>query len=347
MLIFSAFFILVGLGSALPSYELEKEWNQFQLDYNRNYKSPIELRYRKDIFNKNLESIRKHNEEYEAGLHSYMQGVNQFTDLTFEELHEKLLTYKENIASELESVSSMDLDILEVSDDEVPESIDFREKGYVTPVKNQRSCGSCWAFSAVGSIEGQLYRASEKLVSLSVQELVDCSKSNGGCQGGWMQRAFADLKKLGGITTERSYPYKAKKNNCTFMKDMVVAEVTGSKTIPRNESALQKAVATIGPISVAIEATRKFANYKKGIFYDESCSRKKGSVNHAVLVVGYGKDNSTGLDYWIVKNSWGTSWGDKGYIKMSRNRENNCQIAAAGIYPFVKPKRNYSYLADD
>ncbi|CAD7088592.1 unnamed protein product [Hermetia illucens] len=338
MLVFSLLFVLVGLGSALPSYELEKEWKQFQVAYNRNYKSPAELQYRNKIFNENLLKIRKHNEEYEAGLQSYMEGVNQFTDLTFEEVHKKLLGCKRNLTSEVARYSSVDLDILQVDDNEVPDSIDLREKGYVTPVKNQGHCGSCWAFSAVGSLEGQLYEATKKLVSLSEQELVDCSKTNEGCFGGDMVDAFEDLMELGGIASEESYPYQAKKNNCTFKKDMAVAEVTGVKTLPKNENALKKAVALKGPIAVGIQVTANFMNYKKGVFYDRSCVKNENMLNHGVVVVGYGKDNSTGKDYWIVKNSWGADWGDNGYIKMSRNRENNCNIATDASYPLLKPK---------
>ncbi|CAD7088589.1 unnamed protein product [Hermetia illucens] len=343
MLIFSALFVLVGLGFALPSYELEREWKQFQLAYNRNYKNPAELRYRKGIFNTNLENIKKHNEEYEAGLQSYMKGVNKFTDLTFEEVQKKLLTYKGNSASKV----TVDLDILQVADNELPESIDFREKGYVTPVKDQGDCGSCWAFSAVGAIEGQLYEATKKLVTLSEQELVDCSESNFGCFGGWMKSAFKDLRKLGGIATEESYPYEGDDDECEFEEDMAVAQITGSKSLPKKEDALKKAVATIGPISVAIEVTDNFVDYKEGVFYDKSCSGEECLMNHAVLVVGYGKDNATGKDYWLVKNSWSDDWGDNGYIKMSRNRRNNCNIASAAIYPIVKPKGNFSSFADE
>ncbi|CAD7088593.1 unnamed protein product [Hermetia illucens] len=347
MLVFSVLFVIVGLGSALPSYELEKEWKQFQLAYNRNYNSPKELRYRKEIFNENLQKIIKHNEQYEEGLLSYTKGVNQFTDLTFEEVQNKLLTCKGSIASEVARYSSVDVDILQVDDNEVPDSIDFREKGYVTPVKNQGNCGSCWAFSAVGSLEGQLYAATKKLVALSEQELVDCSKTNEGCDGGAVGFAFEDLETLGGIASEESYPYRGTDDTCTLKKDMIVAEVTGFKAIPKKENVLKTAVALKGPISVGIQATENFVNYKEGIFYDKSCMNNEIYMNHGVLIVGYGKDNSTGKDYWIVKNSWGANWGDNGYIKMSRNRKNNCDIASAASYPFVTPKGNYSSFADE
>lgn len=191
----------------------------------------------------------------------------------------------------------------------------------------------------MGAIEGQLYAATKKLVSLSEQELVDCSDTNCGCFIGDMEDAFEDLKRLGGIATEESYPYKAKEDNCTLKKDMVVAKVTGYKVLPKDESGLKKAVALKGPISVGIEVTHNFISYKAGIFYDRLCSGDEENINHAVLVVGYGEDNSTGKDYWIVKNSWGTEWGDNGYIKMRRNRRNNCNIASFASYPLVKPKR--------
>ena len=211
-------------------------------------------------------------------------------------------------------------------------------QGYVTDIKNQGHCGSCWAFSATGSMEGAWFKNSTKLVSLSEQNLVDCDKKSLGCKGGNMELAFEYVIKTGGIDTEKSYPYKGVNGICNFTKDNIGASITSFKMIKKNdEKELQKAVAKIGPVSVAIDASQpSFHHYANGTYYEESCSSTR--LDHGVLAVGYGgtkEDNEDGDEYWIVKNSWGTSWGMKGYINMARNKDNNCGIATMASYPIV------------
>ncbi|ROT73985.1 cathepsin l [Penaeus vannamei] len=232
----------------------------------------------------------------------------------------------------------------------------------VTPVKDQKQCGSCWAFSTVGScsavprscaseqlkfllgvasvdgrvLEGQHFLKDGKLVSLSEQNLVDCSDKFGnmGCMGGLMDQAFRYIKANKGIDTEDSYPYEAQDGKCRFDASNVGATDTGYVDVEHgSESALKKAVATIGPISVGIDASQStFHFYHTGVYHDDHCSSTM--LDHGVLAVGYGSDENGG-DFWLVKNSWNTSWGDKGYIKMSRNRNNNCGIASQASYPLV------------
>uniref|UniRef100_A0A665U4C5 Cathepsin S-like n=1 Tax=Echeneis naucrates TaxID=173247 RepID=A0A665U4C5_ECHNA len=206
----------------------------------------------------------------------------------------------------------------------LPVSLDWREKGLVTEVKMQGSCGSCWAFSAVGALEGQLKRSTGVLMSLSPQNLVDCSRKYGnrGCDGGFMTNAFQYVIKNRGIDSDAAYPYTgmvSQMSNCIFEMKIV------------NELVLKAALATIGPISVAIDASRpKFIFYRHGVYTDHKCSH---DVNHGVLAVGYG--NERGHDYWLVKNSWGTNYGDEGYVKMARNRDNHCGIALYACYPIM------------
>ncbi|BFZ16153.1 hypothetical protein BsWGS_19192 [Bradybaena similaris] len=216
----------------------------------------------------------------------------------------------------------------------LPASVDWRTKGYVTPVKDQLGCGSCWAFSTTGSVEGQHFKATGELVSLSESNLVDCSRKYGnhGCQGGWMDNAFKYIIHNKGIDTEASYPYKPEEEKCKFTRASVGATISSYKDVlSGSEDALQSAVAEIGPVSVAIEVLDSFTLYAGGVYDDSTCSSK--DLDHAVLVVGYGSES--GRDYWIVKNSWAATWGDKGYILMSRNKNNQCGIATAASYPIV------------
>lgn len=213
----------------------------------------------------------------------------------------------------------------------LPESIDWRSKGAVTPVKNQGFCGSCWAFSAVGAMEGQHFLKTKKLVSLSEQNLVDCSPKDTGCHGGNMDNAFEYVIKNNGIDTENGYPYEARDGKCRYVPTKVGATFSNYIHLPfGNEATLQEAVATSGPVAVGIDAGNElFHNYKEGIFDPDDCTR---NLDHGVLVVGYGTEN--GKDYWLVKNSWGHHWGIDGYIKMARNK-NLCGIADDASYPVV------------
>lgn len=218
----------------------------------------------------------------------------------------------------------------------LPDAVDWRANGYVTPVKDQGACGSCWAFSAVGSMEGQHARATGNLTSLSEEELVDCVTDCYGCGGGWMDLAFKYVIGNHGDDTESSYPYTAgtsgSGDTCNFNSSNVGATFSNYTDIPKgNCSALLHAVGTVGPVSVAVNA-EGIMNYQTGIYSDEQCDPT--ALDHGVLVVGYGQ-TTEGKKFWIVKNSWNTTWGQDGYIYWDRDIDNMCGICNAASYPVV------------
>ncbi|XP_063887745.1 procathepsin L-like isoform X2 [Scylla paramamosain] len=184
-----------------------------------------------------------------------------------------------------------------------------------------------------GSLEGQLYRHSQRLISMSEQNLIDCCHLCYGCSGGRMDYAFTYIMQNGGLDSEVAYPYEARDAVCRYHPSASVTRIRGYSAIPSgDENALKNAVALIGPIAVAIDASlSSFHYYTHGVYYDPHCSPTQ--LTHGALIVGYGRES--GRDYWLVKNSWGTNWGDKGYIKMARNLNNNCGIATSASYPFL------------
>ncbi|XP_017288596.1 procathepsin L [Kryptolebias marmoratus] len=308
--------------------QLDQHWDQWKSWHQRKYHEKEEG-WRRMVWEKNLKMIELHNLEHSMGKHSYRLGMNHFGDMTNEEFRQIMNGFKPSADRKTRASLFMRPNFLKV-----PDSVDWRSEGYVTPVKNQGSCGSCWAFSATGALEGQLFRKTGKLVSLSEQNLVDCSKPQGnhGCGGGWMDLAFQYIKDNNGLDSEASYPYKGTDQTCHYSSATRAVNVTGFVDISKgSEQALMEAVASVGPVSVAIDAGHSsFQFYSSGVYYEQRCSPQP---DHGVLAVGYGTEN--GDDYWWVKNSWGPGWGDKGYIKMSRNRNNNCAIASYASYPEV------------
>lgn len=210
-------------------------------------------------------------------------------------------------------------------------SIDWRDRGAISSVKDQKACGSCWAFSSTGALEAHYFLKYNESVVLSEQNLVDCVKQNGGCKGGWMIPSFEHVRENGGINSESKYPYEAVDGKCRFQSESIAATCNGYEIIRQaDEQHLLEVVATVGPVTVAIGVNNNFMGYHEGVYNDPTCNQW---VNHAVLVVGYGTEN--GQDYWLVKNSWSSGWGDSGYIKMARNKNNQCAIASYGSYPLV------------
>uniref|UniRef100_A0A8C5CN85 Cystein proteinase inhibitor protein salarin n=1 Tax=Gadus morhua TaxID=8049 RepID=A0A8C5CN85_GADMO len=319
--------LLCGYAVAILSPELDKHWGLWKKMHNKVYSDQIEEFGRRRIWEENLDMINVHNLEATLGMHTYELAMNHLGDLTTEEASSSLMGTR--VPDDLERAMS---NFTRVDDMSVPSSLDWRRKGLVTAVKDQGSCGSCWAFSAVGSLEGQLKKTNGSLVSLSPQNLLDCSMrfGNHGCHGGYIVGAFLYIIKNNGINSDAAYPYTGRIGSCKYDPKLKVASCSGYKFLPKgDEVALKHAIAMIGPISVAVDASRpKFLFYHHGVYRDHTCSHQ---VNHGVLAVGYGTEH--GRDYWLVKNSWGARYGEQGYIKMARNRHNQCGIALYACYP--------------
>jgi cathepsin L len=270
-----------------------------------------------------MDFVKKHNE----GDSTFTVELNKFADLTNTEFQERFTGFRSPLIRTEDPEHAFTWVNAEAG---YPTSLDWRSKGAVTGVKDQGQCGSCWSFSTTGSIEGVAALNESGLVSLSEQNLVDCSWSYGnlGCNGGLMDSAFKYVIDNGGIDTEASYPYTATSSRfggCYYNAKNKGAYINGYLDVTsQSESALQNAVTYRGPVSVAIDASQtSFQLYKSGVYYEPKCSST--SLDHGVLCVGYGVDS--GSDYWLVKNSWGTGWGMSGYIEMARNHGNNCGIA--------------------
>merc|ERR1712232_602722 len=214
---------------------------------------------------------------------------------------------------------------------ELPKEVNWLKLGGVTPVKNQGACGSCWAFSTTGALEGAKFVKTGELVALSEQNLLDCDHEDMGCNGGLMDNAFKFDEKSGGLCSEEDYPYEAKQGSeCNPMNcvDVPGTEVSTFYDVPESDADALMAAISMQPISVAIQADQfAFQFYKTGVLTDDSCG-ERGQVDHGVLAAGYGVDPETNEPYWLVKNSWGATWGENGYIRMSRNSENEWGMCA-------------------
>jgi cathepsin L len=311
---------LLVLASAL---DYQSEFNNFKTKYNKVYSTDAEEQARFDIFKFHLDFVNT----WDSDAKGFSVAINSFADLSLSEFSS--IYNGMNITREYDaSVHSTPVHSQVQGD-----IVNWVTKGAVTPIKNQGQCGSCWSFSTTGSVEGVHFLSTGKLVSLSEQTLVDCSVAEGneGCNGGLMDDAFKYIIKNHGIDTEASYPYTATgPNPCKFKAADVGATIASYKdVVSGSETDLQTAVDK-NPTSVAIDASHtSFQLYSSGVYYEPACSSTQ--LDHGVLAVGYGTEGSS--NYWNVKNSWGTDWGMKGYIYMSKDRNNNCGIATVASYP--------------
>ncbi|KAH3762644.1 cathepsin L1 [Pelomyxa schiedti] len=297
---------------------IRSQFDEWTHQYGRTYATRQERLHRYNVWRSNLQLVTDHNSNSK---NTWTLGMNQFADLTVDEYRAMLSAPRTHAA--VEAVNSV----------QAVTPVDWRDQGKVCPIKNQGSCGSCWAFSAIASIES-CYAIDNNVdpICLSEQQLVDCAGikyGDLGCGGGLPDNAFRFVMD-NGCETEEEYPYTAKRGTCVEDASKYVVHIGGLTDIPSgDEAALQEAVVK-APVSVAIDASlASFQLYKDGIYCPDKCSNV--TLDHGVDVVGQNTDNKE--DYYIVKNSWGTSWGIQGYIWMCANKNNNCGIATEASYP--------------
>jgi cathepsin L len=311
--------LLVCCAFALTEKEYQTAFTSWMQQNQKSY-SHDEFQYRYQVFRTNLDYINGFNAQNK----SFTLGMNQFGDLTNAEYRRMYLGLK----APNQRVPSVRHPTPKPN---APASWDWSKQGAVTPIKNQQQCGSCWAFSTTGSTEGCHFITKKSLISLSEQNLVDCSDAQGnqGCDGGLMTQAMDYIISNSGIDTESSYPYTATDGTCHFSKSNVGATLASYVNVNQGDENDLQAKTYTGPTSVAIDASQSsFQFYSSGVYYEPACSSTQ--LDHGVLSVGWG---TSGSDYWIVKNSWGTGWGMNGYIWMSRNKNNNCGIATMATLP--------------
>ncbi|XP_066494604.1 digestive cysteine proteinase 2-like [Tiliqua scincoides] len=303
-------------------------FHQYRKKFGKNYDSDMEMEHRKHTFTHNMRFVHSKNR---ANL-PFKLALNHLADLTQEEMavmRGKLKSTTPNKGLPFPKETYVGLIL--------PESMDWRMYGAVTPVKDQAVCGSCWSFSSTGALEGALFLKTGQLISLSQQALIDCSWGFGNyaCDGGEEFQAFEWVLKHGGIPTTESYgSYKGQNGYCHYNQSHFVAKLSGYVNVTSgNITALKTAIYKHGPVSVSIDAShRTFSFYSSGVYYEPKCKNKRGDLDHAVLAVGYGV--LQGEPYWLVKNSWSTYWGNDGYILMSM-KDNNCGVATDATYPII------------
>jgi len=314
--------VVLGVSFALqPS--IPDEFRRFMVKFNKTYDSHQEFTKRLSIFLDAKMKIQRMNSNAASKGLSTKFGITKFADLTEEEFGQRYLGYKKTSQSEALPTGQIAVGAL-------PSSLDWRTKGAVSPIKNQEQCGSCWAFSATEGVESAYFLAKKKMYELSPQQIVSCDQNDDGCDGGDLPTAFGYVQQSG-LETGKSYPYTSGGGDtgpCNYDASLVVVHISGFSyaTTTGNETAMQVAMITHGPLSVCVDAST-WQYYTTGII-THGCG---DSLDHCVQIVGWNVDTSRNIPYWIVRNSWGTDWGLNGYLWVERNKD-ECGISDEATY---------------
>jgi cathepsin L len=323
--------ISIGYSESRPRwFELKGySFDQYVSDFGKQYASASEYNARKKLFETRLQEIHSHNSD---STKTWKQGVNHLSDRTEEEFR-RLLGYRKDIAysmaAEREAKAQKNMQLLDI--DALPKSVDWRQKGIISAVKDQGDCGSCWSFGTAESVESYWALATGQLSDLSEQNILDCTPNpndcggTGGCGGGTPELAYAQIIKTGGLASEWTYPYISyfgSNFNCRN-STTPFARLASYNVLPSNTYVpVMNALATTGPLAVNVDAS-SWSSYETGVF--DGCNQQNPDIDHVVQLVGYGTDPSQG-DYYLVRNSWNPGWGEDGYIRLKRtsNEQTRC-----------------------
>lgn len=328
---------LVFSGTSSTTIREDYNFDTYLSDFNHRFQAN-ELNQRKEIFNKELKRVQEHNKKNL----SWKETVNEFSVLTPAEKLE-FTGRSKDVAQGYQAKPRSEKSIHDISTDfkilpieKLPKSVDWREKGVVTPAKDQGRCGACWAFGAVEEIESMAAISSGNLFELSVQQATSCAPNPngcggiGGCRGSTAELAYDYIAKTDGIYQEHLYEYGSGHkagvdHTCDLPKGLTkpLIEIGGYVKLPSNNyTMVMNALAHVGPLAVTV-AAGSWYSYHSGVF--EGCDFTKPDVNHVVQLVGYGEEEETGLKYWIVRNSWGPRWGEDGYLRIVRREDEEKQ----------------------
>ncbi|EFX87403.1 hypothetical protein DAPPUDRAFT_312326 [Daphnia pulex] len=316
-------------------YSDDEAWNDYKLEHGKDYMSyfdgGLQDDMRKELFLAQRDKIHQHNN---GDSPSFIKELNKFSDMWPSE-KSKYLGLKSSRAPSSQFMKSIQryYPLLD-NRQSLPAELDYRSDNCMAAIKDQGSCGSCWAFAAVTPLEfNSCKKHRQTPVALSEQQLVDCDIFDNGCSGGWYTQAWQHIKLAGGLARQSLYPYTARRNFCPFwlLWFMTGARVYKYDYAPANDAvAMQSALQQYGPLTVAIAVANSFFSYRDGVYDATDCDNV--DVNHAVVVVGWGSQG--GIDYWIIRNSWGTGWGLSGYGLIHRG-VNKCKMES---YPaYVRP----------
>ncbi|KAJ3436217.1 hypothetical protein M0812_18274 [Anaeramoeba flamelloides] len=318
-----------------PHHVSKSRFDKFTSLFTKNYGSEQERKERQQIFNDNYKKIQLHNHQHT----DYKMKINHFADLTFNEFKQYYTLPEKTLPTEQEKI---DLKIEEWKPNkfknyELPDSFDWRDYGAVSNIKDQAVCGSCWAFSVIGALEGQLSLSKGKLTELSEQNVIDCTWDakvpSYGCDGSDQWKGYEALMELGGVMSEEDYPYLAVTGYCGFDTSKKQLSIESYKFIPKTEEDVMQALYELGPLSVSYDVAESNVYYGGGYYYEPKCSTT--DLDHAVLMIGWGNyNNDPSKPYWLIKNSWSTHWGDEGYMYISR-KDNNCGFCTDATSPVL------------
>lgn len=333
---------VTSLEEEIHGLELMAKFQEWVKTHSKVYQTHQDFSQRLKIWLHNNAMIQEHNNRKKST--SLVLGHNAFSDMTQDEFHQyfKLGVHAapplfKSDKSEMEARRTFE----SMAPLTLPDYINWVQMGAVTPVKNQGACGSCWAFSTTGALEGAKFIKTGELVALSEQNLLDCDHTDLGCNGGLMDNAFKFDEKSGGLCSETDYPYQEQQGdtcwtNCTDVPGSIVKTFID---VPKGDEKALLAAVAMQPVSVAIEASNfAFQFYKSGVIADDSCGAN-GNVDHGVLAVGYGTELESQAPYFLVKNSWGAEWGASGFVKIGRGGKNEfgvCSILTMASFPVTE-----------